>query len=176
MSSQNTLTKSSNTHPLPHIPGTSALIFSCCAPFTVYPNHIMKWHPTHLQAIIHYCVGEQSKGMQGIKHNALCFSKGKRDVKQSFAYGSTCSLYHRSSAAQGHLHDIHPTQPRSPCHLLTSAINTLLAIWNLSILSTCPNQLITLRSVLLANSISIQALLCSSSFLTLSICDTPTKS
>ena len=58
---------------------------------------------------------------------------------------------------------------------LTSAINTLLAIRYLSILSTCPNHLNTHWSVLLANSLSIPAILCTSSFLTLSIYDTPTK-
>ena len=42
---------------------------------------------------------------------------------------------------------------------LTSAINTLLAIRYSSILSTCPNHLNTLWSALLANSLSIPALL-----------------
>ena len=42
---------------------------------------------------------------------------------------------------------------------LTSAINSLLAIRYSSILSTFPNHLNTLRSALLANSISIPALL-----------------
>ena len=57
---------------------------------------------------------------------------------------------------------------------LTSAINTLLAaIQYSSILSTCPNYLNTLWSALLANSLSIPALLRTSSFLTLSIRDTP---
>ena len=61
---------------------------------------------------------------------------------------------------------------RSP---LISAINTLLAIRYSSILSTCPNHLNTLWSALLANFLSIPALLGTSSFLTLSIVDTPTK-
>ena len=58
---------------------------------------------------------------------------------------------------------------------LTSAINTLLAIRYSSILSTCPNHLNTLWSALLANSLSIPALQRTSSFLTLSIRETPTK-
>ena len=49
---------------------------------------------------------------------------------------------------------------------LSSAINTLLAIRYSSILSTCPNHLNTLWSVLLANSLSIKALLRTSPFLT----------
>ena len=57
----------------------------------------------------------------------------------------------------------------------TSATNTILAIRYSSILSTCPNHLNTLWSVLLANSLSVPALLRTSSFLTLSIRDTPTK-
>ena len=48
---------------------------------------------------------------------------------------------------------------------LTSPINTLLDIRYSSILSTCPNHLHTLRSALLANSLSIPALLHTSSFL-----------
>ena len=50
---------------------------------------------------------------------------------------------------------------------LTSAINTFLAIRYSSILSTCPNHLNPLWSALLANSLSIPALLHTSSFLTL---------
>ena len=42
ISSQITLTQSSNTHPLANIPGTCALIFGIVAPpFTVYPDRIM---------------------------------------------------------------------------------------------------------------------------------------
>ena len=55
---------------------------------------------------------------------------------------------------------------------LTSAINTLLAIRYSSILSICPNHLNTLWSALLAHSLSIPALLRTSSFLTLSILNT----
>ena len=58
--------------------------------------------------------------------------------------------------------------PRTP-------INTLLAIRYSSILSTCPNHLNSLWSALLANSLFIQALIHTSSLLTLSIRDTPTK-
>ena len=58
-------------------------------------------------------------------------------------------------------------------HLLPlSSVITLLAIRCSSILSTCPNHLNTHWSALLANSLSIPALLHSSSFLTLSIHDT----
>ena len=57
----------------------------------------------------------------------------------------------------------------------TSAINTILAIPHSSVLSTCPNHLNTLWSALLANSISIPALLRTSSLQILSIRDTPTK-
>ena len=62
-----------------------------------------------------------------------------------------------------------------PALPLTSAINTLLAIRYSSILSTCPNHLKTHWSALLANSLSIPALLRTSSFPTQSIRDTPTK-
>ena len=58
---------------------------------------------------------------------------------------------------------------------LTSAINTLIAIRCSSILSTCPNHFNTLWSALLANSLFIQSLLRTSSFLTLSVRHTPTK-
>ena len=70
--------------------------------------------------------------------------------------------------------------PRPPSHhlssltivslvpTLTSAINTLLTIQYSSILSTCPNHLNTLWSALLTNTLSIPAIVCTSSFLTLS--------
>ena len=62
------------------------------------------------------------------------------------------------------------------CPPLTSTINTLLAIRYSSILSTCPNNLIyVLWCTQLTNSLSTPALLHTSSFITLSICDTPTK-
>ena len=54
-------------------------------------------------------------------------------------------------------------------------MNTFLDIRYSSILSTSPNHLNTLWSALLANSLSIPALLRTSSFLTLSIRDAPTK-
>ena len=67
---------------------------------------------------------------------------------------------------------IQPNLGLPHCHPpLNSAINILLTIWYSSILSTCPNHLDTLWSALLANSLSIPALLCTSSFPTLSICD-----
>ena len=65
---------------------------------------------------------------------------------------------------------LHHTSPT-----LTSAINTLMAIRYSSVLSTCPNHLNTLWSALLAKSLSIPAHLRTSSYLTLSIRDTPTK-
>ena len=58
---------------------------------------------------------------------------------------------------------------------ITFAINTLLVIRYSSILSTCPNHINTLWSSLLAYSLSIPALLRTSSFLTRFIRDTPTK-
>ena len=58
---------------------------------------------------------------------------------------------------------------------LTSATNTLLAIRYSSILSTCPNHLDIHWSALLVNSLPILALIRTSSFITLSICGTPTK-
>ena len=48
MSSQITITQSSNTHPLAHIQGTCALISSSCAIFTVYqkPHQVTASHPS----------------------------------------------------------------------------------------------------------------------------------
>ena len=57
MSSQITLTQSSNTHLLAHIPGTCALI---------YPNRIIQWYPNPLHVIIHQSAGGLSKKMQGL--------------------------------------------------------------------------------------------------------------
>ena len=64
--------------------------------------------------------------------------------------------------------------PRT-CPPLSLAINTLLALQYSSILFTCPHHLNILLSALFANSLSIPALLCTSTFLTLSIRNTPTK-
>ena len=50
--------------------------------------------------------------------------------------------------------------------LLASAIDTVLGIWNSSILSTCQNHLNTLRSTLLANSLSNPAHISTSSLIT----------
>ena len=58
---------------------------------------------------------------------------------------------------------------------LVLALNTLLTILYLSILSTCPNYLNTLRTTLLANYLSFPALLRTSSIPILSNRDTPTK-
>ena len=64
-----------------------------------------------------------------------------------------------------------------PCtrSLLTSAINTLLAIRYSSILSTCPNHPNILWSTQFANSLRIPALLSTLSFLAISIRDSSTK-
>ena len=73
---------------------------------------------------------------------------------------STRGLHRYSSVAQDHLHTIHPNLGLSCTHPpLNSAINTLLAIWYSSILSTCLNHLSTLWSAVLTNSHSIPALL-----------------
>ena len=58
------LTQTLNTLPLAQMPGNSALIFSSCATFTVYPNRIMQRHPTPLQVIIHQSVGMRSERTQ----------------------------------------------------------------------------------------------------------------
>ena len=58
---------------------------------------------------------------------------------------------------------------------LNFTINTLLPVRDSSILSTFSNHLDTLGSTLLSNSFSNQALLRTTSFLTLSILDAPTK-
>ena len=69
-------------------------------------------------------------------------------------------------------HNVSLLHTRPP---LTSDINTLLALWYSSILFTSPNHLNTLRFAVLPNSHSIPALLRTSSFLTSSVWDTPTK-
>ena len=53
------------THSIAHIPGTCALIFSCFAIFTVYPNRIMWRHPTHLNVIIYKRAGGRSERTHG---------------------------------------------------------------------------------------------------------------
>ena len=58
---------------------------------------------------------------------------------------------------------------------LNSAINTILAIRYLSILSTCPNHLNTHRSALLANSLSIPAKIMTYEYDYINCCPTVTQ-
>ena len=87
------------------------------------------------------------------------------------------SLQCHSSVVQGHLHTIHPAWPRSTSYSSSTYLSHQHPSGHtvLIILSTCPNHLNSLWSALLANSISIPALLRTYSFRTLSILDTPTK-
>ena len=150
MSSQITVTQSSNTQTLAQIPGTYILIFSSCAPFPVYPNCIMKLYPTPLQVIIHQSLGRVAKRIQGeVKMAAL----------NSIIYICTRALH--SFLAFAHCHTAFTVisilsktiftpcfQPNHSlphtCPKLTFAITTFLAVQYSSILSKCPNNLNTL--------------------------------
>ena len=87
----------------------------------------------------------------------------------------SCSLNHHSSVVQWYLHTILPAQPQFTSYTPSTYFHhqRLLAIQFSSILSTCPNHLNTLWSALLV--LSIPVLLHTSLFVTVSICDTPTK-
>ena len=148
MSSQITHTKSSNIHPLAYIRDTSALIFSSCALFTVYPNRIMYRHPTPLQVIT---TGAREGGPK--EHSSK--QRWPRETHSvTFVPGlSTLSYLIVAQPPPSFL-----SCPRKPSHHLSSpnsvyivpvlhlfpAINTLLAIRYSSILSTCPSHLNTL--------------------------------
>ena len=147
--------QSSNKHPLAHILGTCALIFSSLqftptashhSPGDTPPEHGSKEHRNKAKT-------------QSSTHAPWLSVPSYRSLSLPKA---TCTPF-----IQPHLGV--PSAPPS----LTSAINTLLTIRYSSILSTCPNHLNTLWAALLAN--SIQSLLSTSSFLILSIHDTPTK-
>ena len=98
-----------NTHPLAHKRDTRDLIFSSCAPFTVYPNLIMPRHYTPLQVITN---------RRAVRKNTVPSINGRVKLIQLHMYqGSplfpifralSSNLHHHSSVAQGHLHTIHP--------------------------------------------------------------------
>ena len=181
MSSQIKHTLSHQDTPLSPYTWQLSLDFQWLPPFysLSQPYHIMASIPSPCDN--HQSMGGQSERTQG---------QAKMAVWNSFSYICTRALYafltvvHCCAAStvipmlpkatftpsiQPNLGLPHTRPP------LTSAISTLLAIWYSFILSTCPNHLNTLWSALHANSLSIPALLCTSSFLTLSICDIPNK-
>ena len=145
-----------NTHPLAHIRDTRDLIFSSCAPFTVYPNPIMPRHYAPLQVII-------TRAREGGPKEKS--AKQKMARWNSFSYICTRALHSfRSFALCRATSTVIPLLPKATFipsiqpnlglpgtrPSLTSAINTLLAMRYSSILSTCPNHLNTLWSALLA--------------------------
>ena len=97
-----------------------------------------------------------------VKLNHLHMNQGS-PLLHNFCALSCSLLHHHPSAAQGHLHASQPNlsllHTRSP---LTSAINTLLAIWYSFILSIWPNLLNTFWSTQLTT-----PFLHTSSFLTI---------
>ena len=140
------------------------------------PQHVTASHPSPDDN--HQSKGGRSERSQGQSKMAAWNSIRYIIMHQGCALFSifralSRSLNRHSSVAQGHLHTIHPPhlwlpRTRPP---LTSAINTLLAIRFLYILTAGPNHLNTLWSSLLANSHSLPALLFTYSFLIQSIRD-----
>ena len=167
-------------HPLAHILDTWALIFSS------YPFHSLSQLHHVMVSLSSPCDNHQRTG--GHSERTPCQAKMATWNSLSYictrALQSFRSFVHCRAASTvipllpkaTFTPSIHPNLSlpltRPP---LTSAINILLAIQYSSIFSTCPNHLNTLWSALLANSLYIPALLRTSSFLTLSIFDAPTK-
>ena len=179
MSSQITHTQSSLILPLGNIIDICALIFSCCAIFTVQPHHVTASHPSP---------GDNHQSTRGRSER----TQAQANMAEWDSFSYICPRALHSFRSFMHWRAVYTVilllpkatftpsiQPnlgllctRPP---LTSGINTLLAIPYSSILSTCPNLLDTLWSALLASSLSIPALIRISSFSTTAIRDTPTK-
>ena len=143
-------TQSSNIHPLAHILHTSALILSSCPFFTVYPNRIMRRHPTPLQV-------KTTRAREGGPKEHRGKQKWPRET-HSFTYAPGLSTLSYLRAHCRAASTVIPLLPKATFTLSiqpnlglprtrpprTSAINNLLAIQHSSILSKCPNYINTL--------------------------------
>ena len=179
--------KSNNAHtiinikPLSHILDICILIFSSCAIFTVYPNRLMKQHPTFLLVIT---TRAREGGPKDHRAKQKCLQE-----TQSVTYVAVLSTLSDLSDI-----DVQPPpsflccprpsshHPSSPTSVsLVAALNLLpqsSPFWPYGTHPFFPHaQTISIFSdlPLLVNSLSIPALLHTSSFLTLSIRDTTTK-
>ena len=165
MSSQITHTQSSTYTPKP-IYLISGSWFSVVGPFynLSQPHHVTASYPSP---------GANHQSTGGLSEITQC--QAKMAAWNSFSYICTRALHSfRSFAHWRAAFTVIPLLPKATFTpsiqlilgvprtrpSLTSVINTLQAIWYSSNLSTCPNHLKTLWSALLANSISIPALLC----------------
>ena len=114
-------------HPLAHILDTGGLIFSSCALFTVYPNGIMKRHPSLLQVITTRVWEGQAKMAACNSFNYIC-TRALRSLR-SFEHCRAASTVIPQLPKATFTPSIQPNlgipRTRPP---LTSAINTLLAI------------------------------------------------
>ena len=167
-------------HPLAHLLDTWALIFSSCSIFTVYPKRIMWRHPSTLQVIT-------TRAREGDSKEHSAKQKWPRETHSvTYVPGfSTLSNLSRI-VAQPPLSILCCLRPPShqPSSLTSVSFVPVLhwlrpstPFWPYGTHPFFPHaQTISiLWSALLANSLSIPALLRTSSFLTLSIRDTPTK-
>ena len=174
MSSQIMLTRLSNTHPLAHISGTCALIFSSYAPFTVYSNRIMKRHPTPIQVIIHQSAREGGpKERTALRSSTYAPRLSTPSHISCIVAQPPTVIPQLFKAAEGWHHPSSLTSvyqyPPSTHNLLKHPSGHTVLIHSLNV----PNHLNTIWSALLANSLPIPALLRTSSFITLPIRDTP---
>ena len=121
MSSQITHAQLSKMHTLAHILGTSALIFSCRALFTVYPNRISNGIPSFFKGISHQRAVRKT---QEPSKNG-CVELPDLHMHQGFPlppiFRTLRCLYRHLPATQGHLHIIHPNpvNASSALYLLT---------------------------------------------------------
>ena len=167
-------------HPLAHLLDSWASIFSSLPFFYILsqPHHVTTSLPSP---------GDNHQITGGRSERTRC--QAKMATWNSFSYICTRALHSFRSLAHCRAASVISLLPKATFTPsiqpnlglprtrppLTSAINTHLAIRYSSIVSTCPNHLNTHWSALLANSLYVPALLRTSSFLTLSIRDTPRK-
>ena len=135
-----------NIHSLTHILDICVLIFRSCALFIVYPNRNMQRHPTALQVITTRARGAVRKNTGPIKWpletHSVIYVPGLSTLSDLLRIDvHRISLLPKPTYTPSIQPNLDLPRTRSP---LTSAINTLVAIRYSSILSTCPNHLITL--------------------------------
>ena len=167
-----------NIYPLAHVLDICALIFSSCAFLSLsQQHHVTASHPSP---------GDNHRSTGAVWKNTGPSKNGSVKLIQyictralhsfrSFAHwrAASTTIPLLSKATFTKYIQLSLGVPRTLLPL-TSVIKTLLAIPYSSIVSTCPNYLNTLRSALFANSLSITSHIRTSSFLTISIRNTPT--
>ena len=149
---------------------------SSCALFTIYPNCIMWRHPTPLKVISHQSAEGQFENRNQAKMATYSvINMCTRDIHffPSFAHFRAASTIMPQLPKATFIPSIQ-SNPSLPSHHYFFHINSSIhMVRSNSLHVSKPSQYSLIH--LLARSLSILALLCTSSLPTLSVCENPTK-